>query len=92
MLLAMLEQCAPVMYVVQHGYAKLCRVTVTSEHSMQNSMPWSSECCLGLFRALMKLSELFPYVPEGHISLQVCIVQWQCRPLAWLHLALTYML
>ncbi|KAL0054519.1 hypothetical protein WJX82_010150 [Trebouxia sp. C0006] len=37
----------------------------------RNSMPWSSECCLGLFRALMKLSELFPYVPEGHISLQM---------------------
>ncbi len=70
-LYAMLEQCAPVMYVVQQGYAKLCHVTVISEHAMQNSMPWSSECCLGLFRVLMKLSNLSAHVPEVHISLQV---------------------
>ncbi len=76
-LYAILGQYASMMCVAKHGHAKLCHVTVTSEHSMQSSMPWSSECCLGLFRVLMKLSELCALVPEGHISLQVYIEQWQ---------------
>ncbi|KAL0034155.1 hypothetical protein WJX77_000688 [Trebouxia sp. C0004] len=37
----------------------------------ETPLPWPSECCLGLVRVLMKLSELCGLVPEGHISLQM---------------------
>ena len=77
---ALLEHCASVRYIAHNVLDMPCHAIVTSVHSLQTTLPWSSEQCLGLFRALMKLSELCARVPEEHISLQVYIVQSQCRP------------
>jgi len=75
-----LEQCASMSYVAQNMLDMPCHAIVTSVHSLQTPLPWSPERCFGLFRVLMKLSELCKNVPEGHISLQVHIVKSQCRP------------
>jgi len=64
-------------YVAQNMLDMPCHAIVTSVHSLQTPLPWSPERCFGLFRVLMKLSELCKNVPEGHISLQVHIVQSQ---------------
>jgi len=76
----LLEHCASMRHVAQKMLHKSCHAKVTSALPLQTSLPWPSECCLGLVRVLMKLSELSAHVPEEHISLQVHIVQSQCCP------------
>ena len=73
----LLEHCASMRHVAQKMLHKSCHAKVTSALSLQTSLPWPSECCLGLVRVLMKLSELCALVPEEHISLQV---QLPCKP------------
>ncbi len=74
----LLEHCASMRHVAQKMLHKSCHAKVTSALSLQTSLPWPSECCLGLVRVLMKLSELCAHVPEEHVSLQVRFPSKSC--------------